>query len=84
MNEELKSPETDPELKLIQDAINTLSEHFDSVHIFVTRHENDETGTYSIQRGSGNWWARLGFIKAWLLRQDAQEHEKGRRDEAGE
>lgn len=81
MSTEFKSPETDPELKLIQEAIDLLSEHFDSVHIFTTRHESDETGTYSIQRGSGNWWARIGAIKAWIIRNDAEELEKGRQDQ---
>jgi hypothetical protein len=61
----------DDDLSRVQDALNTLSEHFDSVHIFATRHEPEiEDGTVSVNRGVGNWFARFGQISEWMVKQD--------------
>lgn len=63
--------EPDPDLKKLDDALRTLSEHFDSVHIFATRHEpTTEGGTLSVERGTGHWNARIGQIKEWVIMQD--------------
>ncbi len=78
------SPENDPDLKMIQECLDKLSNHFCTVHVFVTRYESDDVGTHSIQRGVGNWYARIGHIKSWLLRMNAQDLEKGRQDEFDE
>lgn len=56
--------------KLLDKAVADLYEHFDSVQIFATNHENETT--YSQTRGRGNWFARIGNIKAWVVRQDQQ------------
>jgi hypothetical protein len=61
----------DVDMKRIQDALDSLSEHYDSVHIFATRHEAEtEKGTVSVQKGFGNWFARFGQVREWLLKQD--------------
>lgn len=59
------------DLKLIEEHLAALSEHFDGVQIFATRHEQGQhDGTVNIQIGCGNWYARYGHIKAWTIRQD--------------
>ena len=64
------------EIQRVQDAVTALSEHFDTVQIFVTIHrttpEGDlKEGTTSINRGYGNWYARHGQINEWMVRADA-------------
>jgi hypothetical protein len=47
-----------------------LMEHFDNIQIFVNRHDpkgDDEGGTLNIQWGLGNWFARYGQIREWLV-----------------
>jgi hypothetical protein len=62
---------TEIETKLMDDALQGLGEHFDSVQIFVTRHEAGEKGgTLAVKRGCGNIYARYGQIREWLIEQD--------------
>lgn len=61
----------------IAEALKALNEHFDSVAIFVTRHEGNESGTTRIVDYDGNFYASFGWIAAWL------EFEKGRMYERG-
>ena len=60
-------PDSDIDLKRIQDALDTLGEHFDSVLILATRHE--EAGTINIELGTGNVFARLGQVREYLIKQ---------------
>lgn len=63
--------EMNDDLDRVQNALNVLSEHFDSVHIFASRHEPEiEDGTISVQKGVGNWFARYGQISEWMVKQD--------------
>ncbi len=56
---------------LLQKHVNELSEHFDTVQIFVTRHEiGTDNGTVGACRSAGNWYARLGQVREWLIQQD--------------
>lgn len=71
------------ELKAIVDKhINALSEHFDCVHIFVNRAEGDKQVTRALNRGGGNWFARYGQIREWVVYEEermrvcARESEK--------
>ncbi len=68
--------ESEADLKRCEDAARALGEYFDTVHIFVTRHESCRDGTVNIQWGQGNWFARKGQISEWLLREeeDTREH----------
>jgi hypothetical protein len=54
--------------KLVEDAASSLSEHCDSVRIFVTRYAcDDESGTtISFDAGRGNLHAQLGQIYEWI------------------
>jgi hypothetical protein len=70
----LMSEELHPDVQRIKEACEALSEHFDTIHIFVTRltdHETDnDQGTVNAQWGCGNWFARYGQIAAWIIKQD--------------
>lgn len=61
-------PESDQ--KRVHDAVNTLREHFDSVRIFVTVHDGNESETSAYESGSGNFYAQLGQVAEWLAIQD--------------
>ncbi len=54
----------------IQEAVNTLIEHFDSVQIFATRHDGSEDGTVSVVNGQGNYFTRYGQIKHWVRKEE--------------
>lgn len=54
----------------VESAIQMLSEHFDTVQIFVTRHDGN-VGTASTIMGIGNWFARVGQARDWLVEQEA-------------
>lgn len=56
------------DIELVENALNVLSEHFDSVSIFVNRHEGD--GTEHLSAGRGNFYARIGQVKEWLLQEE--------------
>ncbi len=49
-----------------------LRENFDTVQIFVTRHDGTK-GTFYACKGSGNWYARTGYVQAWLDKCNEQE-----------
>ena len=74
--------ESDAELKLLQDACEKLGEHFETVHIFVTRIKDDDSpedrGTINANWGSGNWFARYGQIQSWVTKQDEQTRKEVR------
>jgi hypothetical protein len=61
------------EAALIAHHLRALSEHFDSVQIFATRHESGaKDGTLHWQQGAGNWYARFGQVQEWLGVQQAR------------
>lgn len=65
--------------KIMQKHLNFLSEHFDTVQIFMTHHNptTDEYGTMNMTVGTGNWLARYGQVKDWINRVDeVARHEK--------
>lgn len=65
----------------IEQAIRTLSEHFDSVHIFANRHLNDNSGTVKWSLGSGNWYARYGQIREWVRMEETVMPKKEEEEE---
>ncbi len=61
--------DTDEDVKRVEQHANALAEHFDSVQIFVTRHEaGRKEGTVNVNLGAGNWFTRFGQVKEWILR----------------
>lgn len=61
--------EEDEDLKRLQQHCDQLSEHFDTVQIFVTRYDSKE-GTINAQWGSGNWFARKGQVDKWATKEN--------------
>jgi hypothetical protein len=55
------------EAKVLNRAIDDLSEHFDTVQVFVTKHEPaEEDGTIEYNAGIGNIYARFGHVEMWV------------------
>ena len=56
--------------KILKDHLLKLGEHFDHVHIFVQLDNPDEAGgkcTQMLNIGNGNWYARYGQIKEFVV-----------------
>jgi hypothetical protein len=66
----INGKEEDADLRLLKDHTSKLMEKFDTVMIFTTRHEPGTGGTVHAQWGSGNWYARYGQVREWLLREE--------------
>jgi hypothetical protein len=65
----------DRDLEVVKVAVARLMEHFDTVHIFATRHEKVKLdGTVNVQTGEGNWFTRYGQVRHWMLAQDGDAH----------
>lgn len=69
------------DLKIVTKAIQDLSEHFDSIQIFATRYDaNSEGATVNVSKGTGNWFARAGQVREWIIKED-EASRKSVRDE---
>lgn len=65
--------------KMADDAVEKLSEHCDSVRIFLTApNGNGETSCYTV--GNGNFHAQAGQIAEWMEMQREHARAKARRD----
>lgn len=71
----------DEECELIRANCNQLMEHFDSVQIFVTRNAPEQSGTVHLGRGEGNYFARLGQVRAWLVKEEEGLREEIRKED---
>lgn len=58
--------------KCIAKAIAELGELCDAVQIFVSYPVDGNTGT--LHTGSGNWLARYGQVKEWLIKEEYRMH----------
>jgi hypothetical protein len=73
------------DIQRVREAIVTLGEHFDTVQVFVTRHEAGESdGTEHIGLGAGNFFARYGQIHQWMAANDQEARELTKRQIRGE
>lgn len=59
--------EEDNDLSLLKSACASLSERFDTVMIFVTRKEGNNT--VNARWGVGDWFSRYGHISLWVERE---------------
>lgn len=50
----------------VKQALAALMEHFEAVHIFVTKNDGPDDSTRQISYGSGNFFARKGQIIGWV------------------
>lgn len=68
--------------KIVDDAVDKLREHFDSVLILVTHYDGETGSTHSYEVGSGNNYAQLGQVREWLGIQDQYQREYAKRKDA--
>lgn len=84
--EEVEELDDDERLqRLLERCVMTLSEHFDSVRIFVThgQREGNRPVTSGKSAGCGNIYATYGWVREWMLNQEhltRLEVEKRNRD----
>lgn len=69
--------EADEDIQRVDAALDVLRDHFDSVQIYCTRYDGAE-GTTEIAKGTGNWFARLGQIREWLIKMDEERRDHSR------
>lgn len=75
--------EAKADFDIVQSHANALGEHFDSVMIFVTRHESGEkNGTVRLRLGVGDWYSRYGVVREWLVKTEEQIRIDAREDSA--
>lgn len=66
------SPESDErKVRLVEAALLTLREHFDSVVIVATWPAGNGNWK-SLSQGSGNWYARVASVEEWLSQRQEQ------------
>lgn len=69
--DQLRSPPVvmSDDLDRVKKAAEALGEHFETVQIFVTKHEPEiEDGTVNIAWSTGNFFARYGQVREWLIK----------------
>lgn len=81
MSDNISSNEHEGYVKMLDAHCAKLGEHFDTVHIFVTRHEGDRDQTRMVNRGSGTWFSRFGQIREWLIYEEERIRESARKTE---
>jgi hypothetical protein len=62
--------------------VAALMELFDSVQVFVARQErgDGEPVTSALARGAGSFYARMGQVHEWTIRQDEYVRDDARRE----
>ena len=69
----------DEDRERLKKSLRELCEHFDSVQILCTRYTGgDDGGTVNLSMGAGNWFARYGQMKEWLIREEETSRETRR------
>lgn len=63
--------ERDALVKYLDETLEKLGEHFEHVQLLVSNH--DDSGTWTISRGVGNWNARQGMAQRFIKDDEAQE-----------
>ena len=59
------------DIERVRPHAEALAAKFDTVQIFVTRHDATTGGTVSVNLGEGNQYARRGQVREWLLMDEA-------------
>lgn len=80
MTETLPSNPPERDTKILQCVLAQLSEHFDTAQVFVTRYEPQEGNTVTANRGTGNFHARTGQVREWLVKADELGRIETRKD----
>lgn len=63
---------------LLKRALDMLIEHFDNVQIFCSRSNPEGDGTDRIVQGRGNWYAREGQVRDWVVAAEEETREAAR------
>ena len=65
-------------LDLLRSQALQMMEHggFDAVQLFATKHDPAGGGTIVLHYGEGNWYARYGQVKEWVVRREAEAQEE--------
>lgn len=63
--------ERDALVKYLDDKLSEMGEHFEHVQILASN--QDESGTWNISRGVGNWYCRQGMAQRFVKDDEAQE-----------
>lgn len=58
--------------KMVNGAVDRLGEHFEAVQILVSW--QDEGATFSLFRGTGNWFSRQGMAQSFINNDVAQDN----------
>ena len=64
----------------LEAAVSKLAEFFDTVQVFVSKHDGEKECTYKLECGAGNILARMYQAETWLSEQnvtDEEEEEEG-------
>lgn len=64
----------------LEKAVETLGEFFDTVQVFVSRHDTETNCTYKVECGSGNLLARMYQAEVWLGEQQPQDENEEEND----
>lgn len=59
-----------PGVELLEAHAARIMEHFDSVQIVATRFDGESQTTDVFRAGGGNYYARLGSMKEWLINEE--------------
>lgn len=65
----MSEPEAlDRDEQVLEAHVAQLAEFFDTVQIVATRHGRERSSVWA--RGAGNWYGRIGSVRAWMLREE--------------
>jgi hypothetical protein len=70
--------------KRVDQAIDRLIEHFDTVQIIVTGVDATDGATMYCSRGKGNWYARIGAARRFVRLDDESDRIDERRERGEE
>lgn len=78
MENEAEKIQREADRAMVNKHVQALMEHFDTVQIFVTRHMPSELdATRMLSMGAGNWFARSGQVREWVIERDGGLHQDG-------
>lgn len=63
----------DGKLEIIKNHVKAMLPYFDTVQVFCTKYHEEETGyTSHFSHGTGNYLARYGQVKEWIVKEEKE------------